>query len=143
MFYILMFVVILGRCTHCYWMNADESQCLHTIIIMPLSICHHNTFFITTIWLSIKPVHIEPRFTCRPVLFITTRLLQPDPDTSIIQTLLQLVHVIHVVSGGQICVFLSAVSLSFSPVLRLIYKVILTLNTFRYGAESCERDALL
>ncbi len=121
-----------------------------TWYIMQFSIQHHTTS--CAIWLSRSPVQIQRRFTCRPVPFITTRLLQPDPHTSIIQTLLQLdhvvhvvqlVHVVHVVNGGQICVFLSAVSPSFSPVLHLIYKVILTLNTFRYGAESCERDALL
>ncbi len=113
-----------------------------TCQIMQFSIQHHTTI-ICALWLSRSPFQIQRRFTCRPVPFITTRLLQPDPHSSILHSLLQLVHVVHVVSGGQICVFLSAVSLSFSPVLLLIYKVILTLNTFRYGAESCEREALL
>ncbi len=101
---------------------------------------------ISAIWLSSSPVQIENRFTRRPLLLITTRLLQPNPDilrTSNIHTLLQLVHVIHVASGGQICVIFSAVSLSFSPGLPLIYKVILMLNTFRYGAESCESVDLI
>jgi len=60
--------------------------------------------------------------------------------TSIIHTLIQVVHVIN---GCQICVILSAESLSFSPGLVHVYKVILTLNTFRYGAESCERERLI
>ncbi len=119
---------------------ADEMHLTITVYIMPSSIIimfHINTVSIST-WLWLSPVSIlrlissvEVRVTQRP----NPRVLQPNPDMSRC-TVYDLVYVIlflYVIDSDQICVFLSAVSLSFSPVLVLIHKVILTRRWTDHG----------
>ncbi len=113
---------------------ADEMLLGVTLYIMPSSILVHINTVSISIWLCWSPVPIlrlissvEVRVTQRP----NPCVLQSNPDTAstAVHSLYGLFYVIlflYVIDSDQICVFLSAVTLSFSPVHLLIHKVILT-----------------
>ncbi len=128
---------------------ADKMLLGVTLYIMPSSIIVHINTVSISIWLWLSPVPIlrlisswlswSPAAILRLISSVEVRVtqrpnpcvLQSNPDTvsTAVHSLYGLFYVIlflYVIDSDQICVFLSAVSLSFSPALLLIHKVILT-----------------